>query len=99
MPDDPSNEAPDAADYDTLEVTYEHLDAFTSILQLQTVALSRPPSMEEQVAGERGAPIRFDAGGRPSAWSRTVIAPDGKPETEITFVYRTPPPSRRRGRT
>jgi hypothetical protein len=76
-PADPSNEHPNAHDYEELALIYAHLDAadtYSLLFDGTADALRRPSTAEEILAGadQWGVPIAFDAEGRPTLFLLTL---------------------------
>ena len=89
-PSDPSNEHPNAHDYEQLELVYAHLDGvntYSLLFDGTAVALRRPATAEEILAraGQWGTPLRFDAEGRPTVF--LLILGD---ERQLTHVLWAP---------
>lgn len=85
---DPSNEHPNAHDYDQIETIYAHLDSTTtisSVLNLAASSMTRPQTMSEILAdaGQWGTPVRFDGQGRPNMF---VLPLGHNDEGELDFV-------------
>lgn len=96
---DPSNEHPNAHDYDQIATIYSHLDSTTTITATNPAvngmakALGRPSTVEEILAdaGQWGAPIRFDQYGRPTLFVLHLGRDDqGRDQKEITHVLWAP---------
>lgn len=82
---DPSNEHPNAHDYDQIVSIYSHVDSTTTISAIfdtMAQAALRPPTMEEILADadQWGVPIAFDGQGRPSVFKMPVGAHHGDDE-------------------
>lgn len=77
----PSNEHPNAHDYDQLAIIYEHLDGITT---LGATALSRGNRVEVDLdnPSEWGKEVRKDSRGKPSLFERDL----GKGQKVFTFV-------------
>lgn len=93
---DPSNEHPNAHDYDMIETIYAHLDSTTTvggILDVVALSSTRPPTMAEILAdaGQFGTPIRYDSTGRPNVFVTPVgVNHAGELELELTHVLWAP---------
>ena len=90
------NPSPNAHDYNQLEAIYSHLDSTTtlaSIFDVMTDSLSRPSTIEEIIAGagQWGAPVRFDANGRPNVFIMPIgVNHAGEAEFTLTHVFWAP---------
>ena len=94
-PSDPSNEHPNAHDFDQLETIYAHLDGsntYSLVFNPTVEKLLRPPSMEEILydAGQWGTPIGFDAEGRPNVFVLRFQTDDLGAHEEVTHVLWAP---------
>ena len=94
-PSDPSNEHPNAHDYDQIASIYAHLDSTTTIGLIDdvTALLSRPQTIGEILAGasQWGTPIHFDRQGRPDVFMMVVgVNHAGENEFELTHVLWAP---------
>lgn len=93
---DPSNERPNAHDYEMIETIYAHLDSTTTvggILDVVALSSTRPPTMAEILAdaGQFGTPIRYDSAGRPNVFVIPVgVNHAGELELELTHVLWAP---------
>jgi hypothetical protein len=92
---DPSNEHPNAHDFDQIETIYSHLDGsntYSLVFDETADALRRPPTTEEIVfdAGQWGTPIRFDAQGRPTVFMLTIGTNQAGHEKQLTHVLWAP---------
>ncbi len=93
-PDDPSNEHPNAHDFEQIETIYSHLDStntYSLVFDSTAEALRRPPTMGEIIAdaGQWGAPIRFDSEGRPTVFMLRYGTNHGD-DAELTHVFWAP---------
>jgi hypothetical protein len=92
----PSNEHPNAHDYEQIETIYQHLDSTTtisSVLNVVSAFSPRPPTMDEIMAeaGQWGMPVRFDAQGRPNVFVLPIgVNHAGEPQTMLTHVLWAP---------
>jgi hypothetical protein len=82
---DPSNEHPNAHDYQQIETIYAHLDSsntYTSVLDVMAQEALRPPTMEEILADadQWGIPVRFDKQGRPIVFKMPISVDHGDDE-------------------
>jgi hypothetical protein len=95
-PSDPTNEHPNAHDFEQLETIYAHLDAvntYTIVFDDTADMLRRPPTMEEIIAdaGQWGAPVRFDSAGRPTVFMMRYATNDqGEDQFGLTHVFWAP---------
>lgn len=94
-PNDPSNEHPNAHDYDQIATIYAHLDSTTTIGLMGNPmdSLTRPQTIQEILAGagQWGTPIHFDNQGRPDVFMLVVGVNDaGEHEFELTHVLWAP---------
>jgi hypothetical protein len=93
---DPSNEHPNAHDYDEIAIIYAHLDStttITSIFDAMALSASRPRTGAELMADadQWGTPIEFDNEGRPTVFMMpTGVAQDGSLEFNLTHVFWAP---------
>jgi len=93
---DPSNEHPNAHDYEEIGIIYAHLDStttITSIFDAMAMSASRPPTAAEMMsdAGQWGTPIAFDHQGRPTVFMMpTGVDHDGGLEFDLTHVLWAP---------
>jgi len=93
---DPSNEHPNAHDYEQIETIYAHLDSTTTIsavFDLMAQSASRPQSLGEILAdaGQWGTPVRYDAQGRPTVFVMPLgVNHEGELEADITHVTWAP---------
>lgn len=86
---DPSNEHPNAHDFDQLEIIYGHLDSSTTIgnsLPSTKGVIVSEEVKEVEKDGDWGRAIRTDASGRPNVFEKDL----GKGEKKITHVFWLP---------
>ncbi|MGH9457823.1 MAG: hypothetical protein ACRD2J_09330 [Thermoanaerobaculia bacterium] len=85
-----TNQHPNSHDYAQLETMYSHADASGASLPFDSMATSmmRPPTVGEILAGagQWGAPIRYDAHGRPNLFE-LVIGRTANGELERVFTH------------
>jgi hypothetical protein len=84
-PNDPSNEHPNAHDYEELEIIYSHLDAALAPQEF----VSRGDEINLNSPAEWGRLVRTLAGGRVQVFEREV--PGGKIVTRVTWADLEPP--------
>lgn len=87
----PSNEHPNADDYNLLESMYAHTHA--SALSVVAAAAERPATVGEILAGadQWGTPIRFDPQGRPTVFVMPVgVNHSGEIDFDLTHVLWAP---------
>lgn len=95
------NPKPNAHDYSMLEQIYNHLDSTTTIAAIWDVMIesaSRPSTIEEIMADadQWGAPVAFDAKGRPNVFVMPVrVDHKGEHEFRLTHVFWAPEGVRR----
>jgi len=91
---DPSNEHPNAHDYDQIETIYSHLDSTTTISALDswTDSLRVPPSDESLNADVQdwGMPVRWNAMGQPTVFAKPSADHDGHHGVDLTHVFWAP---------
>ena len=93
---DPSNEHPNAHDYDQIETIYAHTDSTTTVgavFDAMTQSLSRPQTIEEILAesGQWGAPVAFDGKGRPNVFKLPIgVNHAGEHMFQLTHVLWAP---------
>ncbi|MBI5732924.1 hypothetical protein HY967_03125 [Candidatus Jorgensenbacteria bacterium] len=76
----PSNEHPNAHDYEQLETIYAHLDSTTTVGQTISRGGNAADALDE---AEWGAPLKHDGKGRNSLYVRDL----GHGEKVFTFVF------------
>jgi hypothetical protein len=90
----PSNEHPNAHDYEQLQSMYSHLDVVAALPYDSLVSsFARPRKVEEFLnkAEQWGAPVRFDAHGRPNVFVLELGANHaGQSERILTHVFWAP---------
>ena len=91
---DPSNEHPNAHDFDQIETIYAHTDGsntYSLVFDPTVERLLRPPTMDELIhdADQWGSPVRFDAQGRPNVFVLRFQTDHGAHD-EVTHVLWAP---------
>lgn len=93
---DPSNEHPNAHDYDQIETIYAHLDStttITSIIEVTARSLGRTKTLGEILfdADQWGTPVRFNREGMPIVFFMPTSANNkGQLEGWLTYVTWAP---------
>ena len=92
---DPSNEHPNAHDFDQIVTMYTHLDSTTTVgLLFDDVAQSllRPQTEEEIMAdaSDWGVPVRFDGQGRPNVFAKSTVDRNGEHGLDLMHVFWAP---------
>ncbi|HEY5610310.1 MAG TPA: hypothetical protein VIL97_03815 [Thermoanaerobaculia bacterium] len=93
---DPSNEHPNAHDFEQIQTIYSHLDSTTTIsgvISAMASAAARVPTAGELLADadQWGTPVRYDKAGRPNVFVRPMgVGHDGLLQMDVTHVFWAP---------